>query len=325
MRVKNQQELHKKNQSVELILAELEQLLTGPNDTSISSQPNSDLPNIFVVGCARSGTTFLTQFLTDNLEVSYPSNFLSRFYYAPYIGSKIQYLFSDLDQRNELLGGLKEINYKSNLGKTEGPLAPHEFWYFWRKIFGENQYGYIDQLNPDTLKQFHSGLDSIKQVFNKPLVLKGMIANPVLSQIVKPSRKDLIVYVKRDLTYNAQSILQARKEYFGDINSWYSFKVPDKSFSDNPFEQVCQQVKFTNEMIEKELAKLPKENYHILDYDHLKTELPLLIDRLKNQCEIQSSKEINFETVKASNKIQLAPLEWEQLQHFSKMIKTNNG
>ena len=57
---------------------------------------------------------------------------------------------------------------------------------------------------------------------------------------------------------NAQSLVRARQEYFGDLKQWYSFKPPgyENVLGLDPFHQCAWQVLETNAAIEEGLAKI---------------------------------------------------------------------
>lgn len=129
--------------------AEQESLLQGVNDLLaeaerriIEDSAGPTKPLIFIVGAPRSGTTLMLQWLAASGRFAYPTNLLSRFFKAPYIGVRIQQLLTDpsLDYRGELfeLTGTT-IDWVSNAGKTRGVLQPHEFFYFWRRFFPVDQ------------------------------------------------------------------------------------------------------------------------------------------------------------------------------------------
>ena len=62
------------------------------------------MPPLFLVGNPRSGTSLFMQFLSLTKSFAVPSNLLSRFYYAPFLGAKIQELLTNpkYDFKNEL-------------------------------------------------------------------------------------------------------------------------------------------------------------------------------------------------------------------------------
>ena len=138
----------KKDFQVEELLQLLDDNLSPVEEKLIKEHNSTEYPPIFIFGCARSGTTVLHQYLIHNTKCIYPSNFISRFYYAPYLGGIYYKLFTELDKRGELLGDFEKEGkdfFSSDLGKTSGIHSPNEFWYFWRKYFAINTKGTIDK------------------------------------------------------------------------------------------------------------------------------------------------------------------------------------
>src|SRR5688572_12271830 len=96
-------ELHKRSEEVERILAELNGLLKPVQDQLAPGFSKPSHATVFIMGCARSGTTLAYQLMAKHLDCVYPSNFISRFYYSPYAGALYQKLMYDLDSKGELL------------------------------------------------------------------------------------------------------------------------------------------------------------------------------------------------------------------------------
>ena len=129
--------IFKKNQNLEDIISNLNNLLKGIDNSVLNFPQATKRPLIFIVGTPRSGTTLLTQWLASLNLFSYPSNFMSRFFELPYAGALIQDMIFDerYSFKNEMSLKIDLPNFGSDVGKTLGPLQPHEFWYFWRKHF----------------------------------------------------------------------------------------------------------------------------------------------------------------------------------------------
>ncbi len=314
---------HRKNESLEIILTELESLIGGVcND----KQFISEYPVVFVMGCARSGTTLLTQLLATVTNWCYPSNLISRFYYAPYIGALLQKMLFDLDEKSELFGKYKnEIKLSSRLGKTIGALSPHEFWYYWRRFF---QFGDIHQLSTDELKNvdgegFVNGLKAIQAVFEAPLFMKGMIMNwhiPFLAELIPNS---YFIHVIRDIRFNAQSLLKARKDFFGDTKEWYSFKPPEYNqlMHLRPEEQVVHQVHFTNIGIEKGLSQLTEERVFKVKYELL-CDQPgdVLFDILKRLDSTNVEQDLHLKQMESTNRVSIPPEQWQIIEQTTKQL-----
>ena len=217
------------------------------------------------MGCARSGSTLLMQYLTSTGYFSYPSNLIARFWKSPYIGVLVQNAISDL---------ISEESYNffsSRLGKTEGPFAPSEFWYFWREHF---KFGNTGKLSVDELKQsspdtFIKKLSAFEQLTNKPLVMKGMILNWNIPELHTAFPKFIFLNITRNIVDNALSLYNARKSFFGDPEKWYSFRPPEYSDLKNKTveEQVVGQVYFTQKAVADGLNKIPEANKISISYE----------------------------------------------------------
>jgi hypothetical protein len=299
------------------VLSELKEVLRSAQATYNDKAGISELPNFYIVGCARSGTTYLYQLLSKVLEVAYPTNFLSRFYYAPYLGAKMQYLLSDLDINNEILGKGSDFSLSSNLGKTKGALAPHEFWYFWREHFRINKRGYIQPPNSNELENFEGELNSIKNVFGRPLMMKGMIANNCIDQFVRQGSDNVVIYIKREVDFNAQSLLKARFDFFGDKEKWYSFGIDPKYQKGSIYEQVVNQVHHTNLEIESAISKLPEKNRIQIQYENLDEEFESVISHLG--VERRSGVEIDRSMISCKNSI-MDLNDWKSIQEAIKRL-----
>ena len=74
----SRQEQHKKYQELENIFPELEKVL-GDSEKSILDQFSAPKKKVYlIIGCARSGSTLLYQYLAKSNYFVYPTNFLSR-------------------------------------------------------------------------------------------------------------------------------------------------------------------------------------------------------------------------------------------------------
>jgi hypothetical protein len=275
---------HQKSAPLEDALRWGEELL-GPLDAACIRDLRDDGHPIFlIVGCARSGTTLLLQYLSQTGLFCYPTNFLSRFYYAPYIGAKLQQMLIDYDTKGELWPmGHSEL-FSSKLGKTKGPLSPNEFWYFWRKFFCFNDECKLDaqalaSVEGDTLVR---QLTAIQQVFNKPFIAKGMICNWHIPFLATLSERIHFIFVTRDIDANCRSLLKARQEFFGKEDIWYSFKPPGyrEIIGKSPLEQVQWQVEETNKAILEGLFLVPKNRQFQIQYEDFCENPSQVIDKL---------------------------------------------
>lgn len=261
----------------------LEKLLFGlnvdlqPSEIDLLSQYTDrqmEQPLILVMGPLRSGTTLFTQWLANTGLVSYPTNLLSRFYQAPIIGAKIQQLLTDprFNFRDELGEFTQHTEYKSENGKTQGVLAPNEFWYFWRRFFAEpsrDVWSDTELRQTMNVKTMKAELLGMMEVFQKPFLAKGMIFNyniPFLNEVLD---KVIFVQIQRDIDANVASVLEARKRQFGSESEWYSFKIPEYSKLKNldPITQSAGQIHYINKAVTKGISTVDESRKLVVQYE----------------------------------------------------------
>lgn len=306
----------RRNEQLEALLEEINGILVRAEEGLLRNYSAPRYPVILLVGCARAGSTLTLQWLADTGMFAYPTNLLSRFYRAPYIGARIQQVLTDprYNFRDEFFDLREKTDFSSALGKTRGTLAPNEFWYFWRRFF---PYGEIQELDKDALKNvdaltFVAELAALEAAFEKPLVLKAHIVNWNIPFIAGILERVLFIHITRQPFYNAQSLLESRKQYFGTADGWYSFKPPEFEWlkSCSPHEQVAGQVYFTNEAVRSGLRQAGGERFMELRYEEFckspATALAAIREQLlKQDCEIDThyGGPENFE---CKNKVRLA-------------------
>ena len=266
-------DLFKKNQELEQWLNLLNNHLEISEKTAISEFTKPNLPLIFIVGCPRSGSTVLHQWLANLGVFAYPTNLLSRFYQAPYLGAIIQELITNpkFDYQGELFD-LKqnESTYSSLLGKTKGALSPHGFHSFWRRFF---HYTEIQFLTDEELVDFDkvtflSELAAMEHVFKKPLAFKSLFLSWNISFIHQILSNAVFLYISRDPIYNTQSLLQARMDYYGSMETWYSYKPLEYHELQllDPYSQVAGQIFYMNKAIKDQLSSINERHWLNIDY-----------------------------------------------------------
>lgn len=287
----------KRNEMLEILLADLnsnlqlsEAALT--NEFSDKSM-NSSL--ILVMGPPRSGSTLFTQWLGNTGLVTYPTNLLSRFYRAPIIGAKIQLLLTDprYNYRDEFREFIHQSEYLSENGKTRGVLAPNEFWYFWRRFIAESSRDvWLDDELRRTMdvKTMKAELIGMMDVFQKPFLAKGMLFNYNIPFFDEIFDKVIFVQMQRDICTNVASVLEARKRQLGNIDEWYSFRIPEYLQLKNldPVSQSVGQVHYINEAVTKGITTVDESRKLVVQYedfcDNPRRVYEALLDKLGFDC-----------------------------------------
>ena len=234
-------------------------------------------PTLFLVGCARSGTTLALQWLSRLGAFAYPTNFISRFPAAPWVGARVQRMLTDpdCDFRGELTldRPADPAPYTSHLGKTKGLLAPHEFWYWWRRFLPAAETHFLTDAQLETIdaRGMAAELAAWQDVDDRPLVLKALIMNGNLPWLAAAVPGSIFVHVTRDPLLNSQSLLEARREFHGDTSAWYSFRPAQYAALRDlpPAEQVAGQIHVTETAIRDGLASIAPERQLTVAYEDL--------------------------------------------------------
>jgi hypothetical protein len=225
-----------------------------------------ELPIVFIVGTPRSGTTLLYQLIARHLDVTYPNNFVARYWLAPVIG---MWRFERSYAREQ-----SDIPLRSDFGGTKGPFSPHEFSWFWEFYTGFRE---VDDLSEDELNRIdwttiRRELEGLSGYAGRPLVLKSL--NYAVYNIHRfaeefPTAKFLSI--RRDPRFVVQSILESRRKRYGDESLWWTIRPRDYQawLHRPPLEQVCHQVDDIRRAIEDGLAGLPANRKLEITYEDL--------------------------------------------------------
>lgn len=249
---------YEKNNTLETALKQINSLLKPVEleEASKISQPKH--PNLFLIGGPRCGSTLFTQWAADLNVFSYPSNFLSRMYEAPFIGALIYNIITkpEYQYRDEFADVNADSKLSSSIGKTKGFKAPHEFWYFWRRFmnfpdvpFSEKEFE--EQFDFET---FQKELALIQKAFDdKPFLFKAKISNWYLKPLHKNIDNSIYLHLYREPIAMTRSLLKARERWVGSREKWFSWKPREFDLIKemDVYHQVAGQIYF----LEKEILK----------------------------------------------------------------------
>lgn len=250
-----------KNDNLEEILAKVNGLLAPLEKQQMEKVGEPEYPNLLLIGCPRCGSTMFTQWAASLDAFSYPSNFLSRFFRAPYIGALIYNIVTkpEYQYRDEFVDVNVDLKFSSAIGKTKGFKAPHEFWYFWREFidFPDVPYSeeeFAEKFDFDSLQK---KLALLQKAFGKPFLCKGKIVNWYLKSMGEHIENAVYLHMYRNPIATSRSLLKAREKWTGSQEKWFSWKpreYPELVKMDK-YHQVAGQIYF----IEKEI--LSKKEY----------------------------------------------------------------
>lgn len=218
-------------------------------------------PVIFIVGVPRSGTTLLYQLMARHLEVVYITNAVARYWLAP--------LWALQRRATEV-----RIDLSSDLGRSDGDAAPHEFGWFWQYHAPAAASHHLTESELDAFDWdfIAAELEAIAGWAGRPLVLKSLPAVDYhIPRFARELPGSVFVHIERDPRFTAQSLLESRRKRYGDESTWWSIRPRDlDAWSDrDPVEQVAHQIEDVSRHIKEGLAAVPADRSISLHYEQL--------------------------------------------------------
>ena len=283
---KKRTEEYRKDPNQEQLLEKLNEALESVERELVTEFSSPDKPTIFVVGAPRSATTLIHQLCAQTDQFGYISNYIARFWMAPYVGALQQ----------KALGILEEarMSYNSDYGRTSGWPEPHQFNYFWKKWL---RYDEDHPMNQDVLDAidrtyFRAEIAALEGVFGQPMVFKSLYCGLQIDFLKEVLPRARFVVCTRDPLYQAQSILGGRKAFFGSYDGWFSLKPPQyhELKERSPYVQVAGQVYHILKEIGKDIAQLPDSEYVLIDQLDLVENPKREVGKILNLAGVESEK-----------------------------------
>ena len=265
---------HARNPNLDSLIAELSEFLT-PVQSIITESHGCppQWPVGLVVGCPRSGTTLLMQWLASLGVFSYPTNLLTRFAYAPYLGILFQKMLFDTDfaHQDDFCDLRPQDFFSSSLGKCRGVLAPNEFFHFWRRFMPNFDLQYLaeEQLSVVDFSSMVLELGLIEKGLGRPFFTKGLIQQYNIKTFYDEIPHLFFLSLLRNPIHVMQSILIAREEFYGTRDLWWSVRPEEYIFLKDMdiYHQVAGQVYFTEQAIANGLKDIPQASQLAVEYE----------------------------------------------------------
>lgn len=278
-----------KNTQLDQYLQRLNRILQPSEQLLIDELSQTDVrkqfPTVIKIGLPRTGGTLLTQWALSSGLFYLPTNFLSRFHRVPAVGTLISELIAnpELDYRSEFSDVKRIVEFSSDIGKTRGLLAPHEFWYFWRSYLHLPDVPVTDAefVEFSRFPEFNAAVLAMQAITQKPLFLKGHLVNFYLDAVIDRFDNFVFFHMRRNLVDVAKSLYRARIKWTGTENAWFSHKPRqyDQLKDLEPIEQVAGQVYFIEAEIESKRSTLG-DRYLSVDYETICNEPRKTFDEL---------------------------------------------
>lgn len=287
--INNRTEEFRTNPKLDQLISRLKLMLEPIQINQNKKFVAPEYPVVLIIGCSRSGTTLLTQILAASKSFSFPTNFLSRFAYAPQLGAMIQNMLlnPEYDFRGELSDIQSNPDFSSNVGKTKGALGINEFFHFWRKFFPNHDPGHLtdEDLRKVDVVQMRKELASIESEFDQPFMSKGMMLQYNINHFAKHAPEIFFVYIKRNPRFVMQSLLLSRQKYYGSVKLWRGVKPKEYNWlaTLDHYHQIAGQVLFTEKAINEQLSEIAEHRKLTCYYEDLCTNPNYVYNKLYNK------------------------------------------
>ena len=252
------------NQYIRKSLVQVNNLLFHYIECLYLSRIKVNLPYrpLFVIGAPRSGSTLITQVITDAFDIGYLSNLHCQFFGAPVLADK---LFHPLNVK-------KPSEYTSEYGNTKEPYAPAECGEFWYRFFCRTPaYITIDDVKDNKMNYFRRTVSALMKAQDRPVLFKNLFATLRIRPINKYIPEALFIVIKRDVVDNGHSILQGRMQVHGDYRPWWSVPPPEVETLQNlpPEQQVIEQIRQLHALIERDIeeGKIDANRFLTISYE----------------------------------------------------------
>lgn len=219
------------------------------------------IPSAHVIGVPRSGTTLLTQLIYSHLDVGYINNMIARFWKAPVSAIRIS---------RKLLGDNYISSLSSDYGKTDKVYEPNEFNYLWYDLleYKTHQQKTESEVAKIDWKRAARVIKNMLWAYEKPIVFKSFMLGWHARNMQNVLGNTCFIWVKRDPVDTALSLLDLRRDLFGTIERWASFKPLnyEQLRNQTPAQQVAGQVFHLEKTYQSQIDTLPESNYLVLQY-----------------------------------------------------------
>lgn len=247
---------------LEKILVESNKRLRDYEMELIANKKKSSQPILIIAFAPRSGSTLLSQLMAYSGNFNYVSNFMARFWEAPYVAGLLE---KSLKIRETI-----PVTLTSSYGVTHSLSDPHEFGFFWNKWFAYSKSTHkVKEIIGDK-KIFRQEFNSLLSLISKPFFIKNSIIG-INSKLISSELNNVYyVVLKRNPLFTAQSIYKGRLNYCQDPNVFWALKP--STFNeirslDWP-DQIALQIRDIYRDIYRELNET-KTPYIDIDYDNV--------------------------------------------------------
>jgi Sulfotransferase family len=302
-----------------IILTPLDMLLQIFEQRLYHNANKPHMPLIFVCGAPRTGTTFVTQVLINNLPVGFFNNLTAVFPRSPITASR---LFGRFLVR-------RILTYDSYYGKSLHFSGPNDALYIWDRWFGTDRAIIPASLGAVNQEEMIRFLGAYEQFLQKPIINKNNNLNTYASVVANIFENAYFICMTRDPLYLAQSLLKARMDIHGDVHVPYGIDSPYHTHPDDYIESLCEQVLFHEQAAKEQQQLVGEGRFWIVQYEEFCCHPEALIQRVSTEILGLPVSDVNLKVghkpFTASNTVKMDPEIFETLKQTLDRMKNRNG
>jgi hypothetical protein len=220
-------------------------------------------PTVFLCGPARSGTTLAFQVLCRHVDVAFLRNVTALFPRSPIVASRIH-------RRLSGARSARPSSYRNYYGKTSGLAGPSEANHVWNRWVRPDETGFRTKLPAAEAREAARFISAFCEIDGKPMVFKNNNMNVFADVVAAAMPNVLIICLRRNPEFLAQSLLQARRDIHGSLARGYGVQdVDNLCETADPIASVCAQVAFLDRKARELQASIGPDRFWIVDYEEI--------------------------------------------------------
>ena len=253
------------------------------------SKKINEPPMILVVGIQRTGSTFVSQILSNAFDFSEIGNFNCIFWRSRYFIHKWYNRF--FKKRTSLK------YFKSYYGISRGLSTVGDCYEVYDQWFGKNHYSAPDQLDEKKRQDMANYFGRLHAATRKPLLLKNNRNTLLLKEWRSIFPNAYFVVVKRELAEVVRSTVQASYDFFGDPPTLWGLYPKNEPFQlgeGSIVEQACKQCYYLEQELNESIDKLEDGSFVVVQYETFCKEPGKYLARIKSEIEKRFSMDFHY-------------------------------
>jgi hypothetical protein len=248
--------------AVGLAVLPLDRLLRPFEQRSYRAAAAPALPQVFVCGPSRSGTTFTCQLLARQLPVSYFPNLIGMFPSSPVSATRM--LGRSMNRRR--------IRFTAFYSKSSGLYGTNDAPFLWDRWFGPDRTGIPERPSADALRAMVQFFGAWERLTQLPLVAKNNRLYLYGDIVAEALPRSTFICLRRNAVLLAQSQLIARRRILGRDDLPYGPVTPgylSRRSPDDPVRDSCILVASYRDAMEATQRAVGPDRFWIVSYEDI--------------------------------------------------------